>query len=323
MTLQYDPEYQAVVAANDRGPAPAPFKDVLEVRNFTNPLLHAVLRAQPTPENVLETRIPFTSHDGAEVGLHRFATKEMAEAAEPQAAVVYVHGGGFVAGSVDIFAPQVKRFVASSGMPFFAVDYRLAPEFPGGVGAEDVFHALRHLSEHAAEWNVDRARLVMMGDSAGGGIAAGATLIARDRGLAPPLRRQVLVYPMLDDRTALAEDSAVFPLLTWKTSDSLLAWRAVLGDKAGRPEAEGVSLYAAPGRAGVEDLRGLPRTYVDVGSLDLFRDECVEFVGKLARADVEVEFHLWPGLPHGFESAPGIGWVRKALEARNAALRRE
>ncbi|GKT43343.1 carboxylesterase NlhH [Colletotrichum spaethianum] len=323
MTLQYDPEYRAVVAANSRGPPRLPFKDVFEIRNFTNPMLHAVLRAQPSPEDVLETRIPFTSDDGAELGLHRFATTEMIEAAEPQAAVVYVHGGGFVAGNVDIFAPQIKRFVESSGMPFFAVGYRLAPEFPGGVGAEDVFHALRHLSEHAAEWNVDAAKIVLMGDSAGGGIAAGAALIARDRGLAPPLRRLVLVYPMLDDRTALAEGSAMLPLLTWKPNDSMLAWRAVLGERAGRPEAEGIPLYAAPGRAGVEDLRGLPRTYVDVGSLDLFRDECVEFVGKLARADVEVEFHLWPGLPHGFEGAPGIGWVKRALEARNAAMRRE
>ncbi|KAK1965209.1 hypothetical protein LY78DRAFT_580900 [Colletotrichum sublineola] len=322
MRLQYDPEYEATVAASDRSPAPAPFKDVFEIRNFTNLKLHAVLRAQPTPEGVHEIRIAFASHDGAEVGLHRFATQAMIEAAEPQAAVVYVHGGGFVAGDVDIFAPQIKRAVVSSGMPFFAVDYRLAPEFPGGVAAEDVFHGLRHLSAHAAAWNVDCARIVLVGDSAGGGIAAGAALLARDRGLSPPLRRQVLVYPMLDDRTALAEDSAMRPLLTWKTGDSLLAWRAVLGEKAGRPEAEGVPLHAAPGRARAEDLRGLPRTYVDVGSLDLFRDECVDFVGKLAKADVEVEFHLWPGLPHGFESASEIGWVKKALEARNAAIRR-
>ncbi|KAK2049691.1 Alpha/beta hydrolase fold-3 [Colletotrichum somersetense] len=204
-----------------------------------------------------------------------------------------------------------------------AVDYRLAPEFPGVVAAEDLFHGLRHLSSHATAWNVDAARIVLMGDSAGGGAAAGAALLARDRGLSPPLRRQVLVYPMLDDRTSLAEGSPMRPLLKWTTNDSLLAWRAVLGEKAGRPEAEGVPLHAAPGRARVEDLRGLPKTYVDVGSLDLFRDECIGFVGKLTRADVEVELHAWPGLPHGFEGATDIGWVKKAREARNAALRRE
>ncbi|KAK2056463.1 heroin esterase, partial [Colletotrichum caudatum] len=84
-----------------------------------------------------------------------------------------------------------------------------------------------------------------------------------------------------------------------------------------------VPLHAAPGRARVEQLRGLPKTYVDVGSLDMFRDECTDFVGKLARADAEVELHVWPGLPHGFEGATDIAWVKKAREARNAALGRE
>ncbi|UQC80963.1 uncharacterized protein CLUP02_06449 [Colletotrichum lupini] len=330
MTLRFDPEYQAAIAARDSGgggPAPpaAPFKDALELRAFSEPLLRTVLRAQPTPDNVLETRIPFTSHDGQEVGLYRFATREMIDSSEPLAAVVYVHGGGMVSCDVDIFSPQIKRFVEMVGMPFFAVDYRLAPEFPDGLGAEDVYYGLKYLSENAARWNVDSGNVVIMGDSAGGGLAAGATLMARDRGLTPPLRKQVLVYPMLDDRTTVPENAAMYPFLAWKAHDSVLAWRAVLGDKAGdpRPHAEaGVSLYAAPGRASVEELRGLPRTYIDVGGLDLFRDECVDFVRRLCEAEVEVEFHLWPGLPHGFESAPGIGWVKRALEARNEALRR-
>ncbi|KAK2024143.1 alpha/beta-hydrolase [Colletotrichum zoysiae] len=310
MALRLDPEYEAAVAGKD--PAPAPFRDVFELRNFLDPVLRDLFRARPTPEGVHETRIPFASHDGAEVQLHRFATRAMVESAERRAAVVYAHGGGFI-----------KRMVAAAGMPFFAVDYRLAPEFSGGVAAEDVFHGLRHLSSHAAAWTVDAARIVLMGDSAGGGAAAGAALLARDWGLSPPLRRQVLVYPMLDDRTSLAEGSPMRPMLRWTMNDSRLAWRAVLGEKAGRPEAGWVPLHAAPGRARARDLRGLPKTYVDVGSLDLFRDECIDFVGKLARADVEVEFHVWPGLPHGFEGATDIGWVKKAREARNAALRRE
>ncbi|OHF01185.1 hypothetical protein CORC01_03500 [Colletotrichum orchidophilum] len=328
MTLRFDPQYQAAITARDGeggSAAPAPFANVFELRAVSEPMLRTVFRAQPTPENILDTRISFASHDGQEVGLYRFATREMIDSPELLAAVVYVHGGGMVSCDVDIFSPQIRRFVEMAGMPFFAVDYRLAPEFPDGLGAEDVYHGLKYLSENAADWNVDKARIVIMGDSGGGGVAAGATLMARDRGLNPPLRKQVLVYPMLDDRTCVREDAAIYPFLMWKANDNLLAWRAVLGDKAGdpRPRAEvGISLYAAPGRAEVADLRGLPSTYVDVGGLDLFRDECAEYVRKLCAADVEVEFHLWPGLPHGFESAPEIGWVKRALEARNDALRR-
>ncbi|KAF5500457.1 Carboxylesterase NlhH [Colletotrichum siamense] len=320
--LRFDPEYLAVVSARDAGgEGPAPFKDVHELRAWSEPTLRSVLKAQPWPENVLETRIPFKSHDGQDIDLVRFATQEMADAPEPQGAVVYVHGGGFVTCDVDIFAPQVKRFVEMIGLPFFAVDYRLAPEFPDGLGAEDVYFGLRHLSDHAGEWNVDPANIVIMGDSAGAGIAAGVALIARDRGLSPGLRKQILVYPMLDDRTNVPETAGHYKFLAWNTNDNRLAWGAVLGAKAGDPAAK-VSLYAAPGRAGVEDLRGLPPTYIDVGGLDLFRDECIEYAAKLSKADVEVEFHMWPGLPHGFESAPGIRWVERALEARNEAIKR-
>ncbi|KAK2728499.1 arylesterase monooxygenase [Colletotrichum kahawae] len=281
--LRFDPEYLAVVSARDGGgEGPAPFKDVYELRAWSEPMLRSVLKAQPWPETVLETRIPFKSHDGQNIDLVRFATQEMADASEPQGAVVY---------------------------------------FPDGLGAEDVYFGLRHLSEHAREWNVDPVNIVIMGDSAGAGIAAGVALIARDRGLSPGLRKQILVYPMLDDRTDVPETAGHLKFLAWNTNDNRLAWGAVLGAKAGDPAAE-VSLYAAPGRARVEDLRGLPPTYIDVGGLDLFRDECIEYAAKLSKADVEVEFHMWPGLPHGFESAPGIRWVERALEARNEAIKR-
>ncbi|KAF9869236.1 arylesterase monooxygenase [Colletotrichum karsti] len=319
--LRYDPEYLAVISAREGPTRTVPFKDAHELRAWQEPMMRSVLRAQPSPEHVLETKIPFQSHDGQEINIVRFATKDMIEAAEPQPAIVYVHGGGFIMCDVDIFAPQIKRFVDTIGMPFFAVDYRLAPEFPDGLGAEDVYFGLKHLSENAKQWNVDASNIVIMGDSAGGGIAAGATLIARDRGLSPRLRKQVLVYPMLDDRTKIDASHGIYSFLTWNTNDNRIAWGAVLGDKAGDPDAE-VSLYAAPGRASAEDLRGLPPAYIDVGGLDLFRDECLEYALKLSRADVEVEFHMWPGLPHGFESAPDIEWARKALEARNAAVKR-
>ncbi|WDK13377.1 alpha/beta hydrolase fold-3 domain-containing protein [Colletotrichum graminicola] len=216
-----------------------PFKDVFELRNFTNTILHAMRRSQPTSASVREIRVPSVSHD--------------------------------VAGDVEIYAPDIKRMVESSGMPFFTVEYRLAPKLPGGVAAEEVFHGLRHVSAHAVAWDVDAG-------------SRPARRYWRRTGGCPPLRWAVLVYPMLDDRTALLEDSVMSPLLLWKTNGNLITWRAVLGEKAGRPESE-VPLNVAPGRAVVEGLLGQLKTYVGVVGLDLFRNECM---GRLARADVEV-----------------------------------
>lgn len=128
----------------------------------------------------------------------------------------------------------------------------------------------------------------------GEGIAAGVALLARDRG-GPALTRQVLIYPMLDDRNVEAPADAS-PVQTWSYDDNVTGWGALLGDAAGGPD---VSAYAAPARA--TDLSGLPATYVMVGDLDIFRDEDVAYAARLAQAGVEVELHLHPGGPHAFE----------------------
>jgi acetyl esterase/lipase len=151
-----------------------------------------------------------------------------------------------------------------------------------------------------------------MGDSAGGGLAAATALLARDRGLNPPLKSQMLASPMLDDRAEHVES----PLLAFATvslQSIRMCWRAYLGPGAGRSNGN-ISPYASVARA--SDLKGLPATYIVVGGLDLFRKECAEFAQRLAEADVEVEFHLLPGVPHGFESASNTGVARRALEGR-------
>ncbi|KAH7161950.1 Alpha/Beta hydrolase protein [Dactylonectria estremocensis] len=300
--LRYDPEYLTAISAHVFSGQPRPsFENVFAVREFTEHILHAVLRLEPTPAHIIETKVPFKSHDGTTVNLHRFANTETIEASMPQPSVIYVHGGGMA---------------ANMGMPFFVVDYRLAPEHPGPGSIEDVFFGLKHLSEHAA---VDPARIAIMGDSGGGGLGAGAALMARDRELRPALAKQVLVYPMLDDRAQLPPGSPLEKLLMRESKDIRLAWSAVLGeDRAGREGAD-VSEYMAPGRA--EDLSGLPSTSVEVGGLDLFRDETIAYVSRLTAAHVETEFHLWPGLPHGFDGVAQLSWTKKAFEARARALR--
>jgi acetyl esterase/lipase len=153
-----------------------------------------------------------------------------------------------------------------------------------------------------------------MGDSAGGGLAAGVCLAARDEGI--PVAQQLLVYPMLDDRTTVA-DPLITPFLTWTYDDNVTGWQALLGDLAGAGEAPP---YAAPARA--TNLHGLPPTYLDVGGLDVFRREVLAYAEALAAAGVPVEMHLHPGCPHASDLlAPNAGSSRRAIADRVRRLR--
>jgi acetyl esterase/lipase len=152
-----------------------------------------------------------------------------------------------------------------------------------------------------------------MGDSGGGGLAAGTALLARDRGLA--VAKQVLIYPMLDDRTTVP-DPALVPFAGWSYDDNYTGWHALLGEQIGT---ESVPAPAAPARA--TDLAGLPPTYVEVGELDIFRDEAIEYARRVALAGTSVELHVHPGCPHGFDrAAPHADVVRRSRADRLRAL---
>ena len=153
-----------------------------------------------------------------------------------------------------------------------------------------------------------------MGDSAGGGLAAAVALIARDRG-GPPLSAQILVYPMLDDRNT-TPDPEIAPFAVWSYDDNITGWGALLGDAIGGPN---VPAYAAPARA--TSLSGLPACYMEVGQLDIFRDEDFAYAERLSRAGVTVEFHLRPGVPHEFETyAHASDVARRSIADRLRAL---
>lgn len=330
-TIGFDPEYWNAVKDNDFAGMEIPvMKTGQDLRAFSNPLVAAALMKEcssfPAPDDpVTETRVEVESFDGAKItvsrfaqGKHRAALKE-GEALRP--AVYSIHGGGMVSGSIEIYAPQFRRNAAMWDVQIFAVGYRVAPENPAPGPVEDAFAGLKWLSQNAESMGVDPARIVVYGDSAGGGIATGTALLARDRKLDPPLAKQVLVYPMLDDRTRHEPDWPVRPFLAWSEKDNQIGWTSYLGaDKAGKEGAD-VSICAAPGRATAEELVGLPRTYIDVGGLDLFCAEGLRYATKLLEAHVEVEFHLYPGVPHGFEPSVTPRVVKTAYENRKRAIR--
>ncbi len=246
-----------------------------------------------------------TAPDGTAIELRHYAKPGSA----PGSAVLYAHGGGMIMGSLDLYDEVISWYVDQTGVPFVSVGYRRAPEATATMLAEDVFAALTWLVGHAADLAADPGRIAVMGDSGGGGLAAGAAILARDRGVA--LARQILVYPMLDDRNQ-TPDPALAPYLTWSYDDNFTAWSAVLGEDLGTPA---VSPIAAPAR--LADHRGLAPAYLDVGDLDIFRNEDLSYGRSLALAGVPVEFHLHPGAPHGWERfAPYAGSARRALADR-------
>ena len=222
------------------------------------------------------------------------------------AAVVYLHGGGMIAGTLDGYDPLLRHYAQMTGVPFLAVGYRRAPEHPGTGPAQDALAGLHWLVGHADDLGVDVRRIALMGDSGGGGIAAGAAIMARDLGI--PVARQILVYPMLDDRT-VEPDPLLAPTATWSYDNNVTAWDALLGTERGGPH---VPEVAAPAR--LADLTGLPPTYVEVGELDIFRDECLTWAGRLLAAGVSCELHVRPGAPHGFE------WLAKDADVSRRAV---
>lgn len=235
----------------------------------------------------------------------------------PAAGLLHIHGGGFVLGSADRSDVANRGLARALNCVIVSVDYRLAPEtrFPGAV--EDCLAALCWMHASTDRLRVDSKRIGVIGESAGGGLAAALALMARDRG-GPAIAFQHLVFPMLDDRTCINTGANPFAgEFIWTSADNRFGWTSLLGEA---PGGEAVSPYAAPARAAV--LSGLPPVFIAVGSLDLFLDENLAYAQRLARAGVPIELHVYPGAFHAFQMAPGAAVTRQANADSLAGLRR-
>ncbi|MFG3442392.1 alpha/beta hydrolase [Nonomuraea sp. NPDC047897] len=236
---------------------------------------------------------------------------------EVRPCLYWIHGGGMMIGKPEMDDDLLAEFVRRLGCVVVAVDYRLAPEHPDPAPVEDCYAGLVWAAKNAAELGVDPDRLAVGGASAGGGLAAGTVLLARDRG-GPAVAFQLLVCPMLDDRNVTPSSHEFTDAVMWNRAANLFGWRALLGERAGGGD---VSAYAAPARA--EDLSGLPPAFVDVGELEVFRDEDVDYARRLLAAGVSTELHVYPGGFHGFDMlVPDAALSVRAKEARIAALGR-
>lgn len=224
----------------------------------------------------------------------------------------HTHGGGMIIGNrwlgVVGFLDWAERF---NGV-IVTVEYRLAPEFPDPYPVEDCYAALQWTAEHADDLGIDTSRLLIGGGSAGGGLAAGTALLARDR-RGPALVGQLLIYPMLDDRDESVSTRQIDGIGVWDRGSNITGWTALLGDRKGTDD---VSIYAAPARA--TDLSGLPPAFIDCGSAEVFRDEDVAYATTLWASGVQAELHVWAGGFHGFDMfAPHSAVAQAMLAARD------
>lgn len=232
--------------------------------------------------------------------------------------IYHIHGGGFVGGGAAQLEALHRPLSYDLDCIIISVDYRLAPENPFPAGIEDCYAGLAWTFANADALGIDKKRVGVMGESAGGGLAAALTILARDRG-EYQLAFQHLIYPMLDDRTCVTtEPNPVAGEFIWTPHNNRFGWTSLLGSEPGGPE---VSPYAAPARA--NDLSGLPPAFIACPTLDLFIDEDMAYAKRLMRAGVPVELIVYPGGFHGFDIFGGDAPVAVRARADSVtALRR-
>jgi acetyl esterase/lipase len=243
-----------------------------------------------------------------------------AKAGARRGGILHTHGGGYIMGSAADSIFPLQSLATELDCAIVTVDYRLAPETTYAGSIEDNYAGLHWLHTHADELGIDPARICVMGESAGGGHAALLAIAARDRGEVP-LAFQCLIYPMLDDRTGSTRQvPAPIGTLLWTADANRFGWRSFLGQDPGGPS---VPAKAVPAR--LDNLKGLPPTFIGVGAIDLFVQEDIAYAQHLVEASVATELIVMPGAFHGFdilgaETRIGTSFNATKLDALRRAL---
>ncbi|KAL2823596.1 Alpha/Beta hydrolase protein [Aspergillus cavernicola] len=305
--LEFDPELAVVLP---KLPIPKDLNVAMlpAIREGTAKVTNATTAIQGKPVSHREVMI-----DGPEgtVVLSIFEHSPTTRKSRP--GIFYIHGGGRILGNRFSGVGTVLEWVVNYEAVCVSIEYRLAPEFHGMIAVEECYTGIKWMASNVDSLGIHPSQLMIAGQSAGGGLAAGVALLARDRG-GPALCAQLLMCPQLDERNNTVSSVQFLDRGIWNGKDNALGWRCALGENTNEGE---VSPYLAPARA--TDLTRLPPAYIDVGSSEVFRDEDVAYAQKLWQCGVQTELHVWAGGYHVFDQmVPMSELARKAVVARSA-----
>jgi acetyl esterase/lipase len=257
--------------------------------------------------------IPCPDHQTL-IRLRIYRSKSIASSAP---ALIWLHGGGYIFGKPEQDDSCCIQYTRELGIVIVSVDYRYAPEHPFPAPLEDAYSALKWVGSHFDELGIDANRIAIGGASAGGGLAAALVQLVYDRAEISPIF-QLLVYPMLDDRTCLCSEIIGYNSMVWTQASNRFGWESYLDQAYGAAE---LPAYSVPARR--ENLTGLPPAWIGVGTLDLFHDEDVAYARRLEEQGVACELVVIPGAFHGFDLAgQRLRVVRDFRQSQIAALRR-
>lgn len=299
---KYDPELRQMLLDSEVERSSLQVDAIADLkRTFVSGGLESVL----TPKlEAVEWSTP--ARDGHEVALTTLTPRGVT----PRAAIFHIHSGGMMAGDRFMGFDQIAAWAERFDLVACSVEYRLAPEHPYPYPQDDSYAGLIAFSDSVqAQW--PGLPLIITGMSAGGGLAAGVALRARDE-QGPHINAQLLMCPMLDESNDTPSSHQYSGCGIWDRESNEVGWNALLGEAR---HTDSVSATASPALA--KDLSGLPPTFLDCGSEEVFRSEIVDYADRLAASGVAVELHVWSGAFHGFDlSFPTATVSRHAVDAR-------
>lgn len=257
-------------------------------------------------------KITYQSHDGYELTAHYYQPSTLDN--PDQRLIMYLHGGGMVYGSVSESDQSAMNLALLTQLPVLSLDYRLAPsnQHPDDL-VEDVYAGVKWVLAHSSERQINPQRLILWGQSAGAGLAAGVVTLAAEAEIS--FYRTALIYPMLDDAT-INDDAELMDKLTWTPAKNYFGWKSLLQDRLGDSTLPGSVVPAH-----ITNHAVFPPTYIDYGDCDLFVTEIKIFVQQLQEANVATEVHEYPGLVHGFEGYGDATYLPPIYAQRRAWLR--